>query len=80
MSAYDDYCYECTVNGDNYFLNEDAMNVHLMKIGSMKCMTERLVKDRDCADCKKVFDCQGKPESVKLCVKKEEVKPDDKSR
>lgn len=43
-------------------------------------MTERLVKDRDCADCKKVFDCQGKPESVKLCVKKEEVKPDDKSR
>lgn len=43
-------------------------------------MIEKLIKDRDCADCKKVFDCIGKPESVKLCVKKEEVKPDDKSR
>ena len=59
--------------------NADAMNVHLIKIGSMKCMTERLVKDRDRADCKKVFDCQGKPESVKLCVKKEEVKIDEQN-
>ena len=60
--------------------NADVQNVHLMTIGSAKCMIERLIKDRDCADCKKVFDCIGKPESVKLCVKKEEVKPDDKSR
>ena len=43
-------------------------------------MIERLIKDRDCADCKKVFDCIGKPESVKLCVKKEEVKQDDNNR
>ena len=43
-------------------------------------MIERLIKDRDCADCKKVFDCIGKPEGIKLCVKKEEVKPDDKYR
>ena len=43
-------------------------------------MIEKLIKDRECADCKKVFDCIGKPESVKLCVKKEEVKPDDNTR
>ena len=54
--------------------------VRLTMTGSTKCMIERLIKDRDCADCKKVFDCIGKPESVKLCVKKEEVKTDDKSR
>ena len=41
---------------------------------------EALDNEFSCEDCNKVFDCQGKPESVKLCVKKEEVKPDDKSR
>ena len=60
--------------------NVGVRHVRLTMIGSTKCMIERLIKDRDCADCKKVFDCIGKPEGVKLCVKKEEVKPDDKSR
>ena len=60
--------------------NAGVQNVHLTMTGSMKCMIEKLIKDRDCADCKKVFDCIGKPESVKLCVKKEEVKPDDNNR
>ena len=60
--------------------NAGVRRVRLTMTGSAKCMIERLIKDRDCADCKKVFDCIGKPESVKLCVEKEEVKPDDKSR
>lgn len=24
MSAYDDYCYECTGYGDDYFVNEEG--------------------------------------------------------
>lgn len=39
-------------------------------------MTEEkpLKKDRECADCKKLFDCKGKPAGVKRCLNFEEVK------
>lgn len=33
----------------------------------------KLVKDRDCIGCKKLFDCKGKPRGI-LCVNKVDVK------
>ena len=28
----------------------------------------KLVKNIDCVHCEKIFDCEGKPREVKLCV------------
>lgn len=34
----------------------------------------KLVHDKECASCKKLFDCKGKPKEVKACVGFEERK------
>lgn len=39
-------------------------------------MSEPLKKDRECAECKKLFDCKGKPVNVKQCLHFERVKMD----
>ena len=31
-------------------------------------------KDRDCVRCEYIFDCQGKPHGVKLCIRFKERK------
>lgn len=33
-----------------------------------------LKKDQECAECRKLFDCKGKPEHVKRCLNFERVK------
>lgn len=33
-----------------------------------------LKKDRECAECRKLFDCKGKPEHVERCLQFERVK------
>lgn len=43
-------------------------------------MCEVLVKDRECINCKKFFDCNGKPRDVKRCVCLEERKDEDGRR
>lgn len=35
-----------------------------------------LKKDRECAECEHLFDCKGKPEGVKRCLHRKEVKTD----
>ena len=34
---------------------------------------EKLKKDRECAECRKLFDCKGKPGHVKQCLNFERV-------
>ena len=46
----------------------------------MKEKEEKLIKTRECAECKHLFECPGKPPSVKRCINLEEVKNHDTSR
>lgn len=40
----------------------------------------KLVKNRDCIHCEKIFDCKGKPREVKLCVNFVERKKDGREK
>ena len=37
----------------------------------------KMVKDKECINCEKFFDCKGKPEGVKNCLNFTERKKDD---
>ncbi len=40
-------------------------------------MCEVLKKDKECIHCENFFDCNGKPEKVKLCLNFKERKDED---